>query len=639
MNELNKDPMFEIFIVEAKEILSSLEKVFIELKEGNIEFKSAVEEILRLFHTLKGSSAMMGYQDISELCHRVEDIFVKLKSSTAPNFNTNRFVLNMLKIIDFINSQISCIENGFSVPSCKDIESVLKELEVTLQNTKQNAVEQKYSIVMQFEDGWEMENLRAFLIVQKLKEYVNVLEYFPSNIEVDSSTADIIKKEGFKVKIETSLGDEDVLNLFSDFAWIKDIKIKKEMEDTKESYKERQEKEESSFTKNMQPSTRRLINVNVEKVDRLVDLLGEMVVTFSMLTQHPDMQEIKSEGLKVITLQMSKLIRDLQEVAMSMRMVPLSSTFQKLKRIVVEMSTKLNKQIEVQISGEETELDKVLIEYLTDPLIHIVRNAVDHGIEEKEERLKKGKSPHGTIFIGAKNSGSDVLITIEDDGRGLDREKIIKKALEKGLILEDSSLDDQLVYDLIFQTGFSTKEEATEYSGRGVGLDIVRNNIQKIGGRVFVDSQKDKGTKFTIRVPLTLAIIDGMLVKVDKQIFAVPLSSIIETFKIEKKEVVTEGCYQFIYKRGACYKVVDLKKIFWGRETLKDDREFYLGIMVSNGNKMAVLLVDQMVSQQQVVIKSLPQIVGKVPEISGCTLLGDGGIAFILDIDSLVERW
>ncbi|WP_271628547.1 chemotaxis protein CheA [Caldicellulosiruptor sp. DIB 104C] len=640
MNELNKDPMFEIFISEAREIINGLEKVFVELKEGNIEFKSAVEEALRLLHTLKGSSAMMGYQDISEVCHKVEDIFVNLKSSSILTLNIDKFILSMLKIIDFMNSQVASIENTLPLSSYEDIENVLLELEGILQETEQKAKSEKgqrYSIVMWFEDGWEMENLRAFLIVQKLKEYVNVLEYFPPNIEVDASTAEMIKKEGFKIVIETSLSKDDILCLFNDFVWIKDIRVEEKTKDAKNISEKNHEKEESTI-KNVQ-STGRLINVNVEKVDRLVDLIGEMVVTFSMLTQHPDIQEIKSEGFKGITLQMSKLIRDLQEIAMSMRMVPLSNTFQKLKRIVVEMSAKLNKQVEVQISGEETELDKVLIEYLTDPLIHIIRNAVDHGIEEKEERLKKGKSPQGNIFISAKSSGSDVLITIEDDGRGLDKEKIIKKALERGLISEKSDVDDQLVYDLIFQTGFSTKEEATEYSGRGIGLDIVKNNIQKIGGRIFVDSQKDIGTKFTIRIPLTLAIIDGMLVKVNEQIFALPLSTIVETFKVEKKDIVTEGYNQFIYKRGACYNVVDLRRVFYHKEALADERPFYLGVMVSNGSKVAVLLVDQMVSQQQVVIKSLPQIIGEVRGISGCTLLGNGGIALILDIDSLIERW
>ncbi|WAM34616.1 chemotaxis protein CheA [Caldicellulosiruptor morganii] len=640
MNELSKDPMFEIFISEAREIINGLEKIFIELKEGNVEEKFAIEEALRLLHTLKGSSAMMGYQDISKICHKLEDIFVNLKSTSISTKNIDKFILYMLKITDFLNSQIVSIENMLPLSSYEDIENVLLELESALLQEPEdinNEKGKKYLIVLCFEDGWEMENLRAFLIVQKLKEYVNVLEYFPPNIETDTSTAETIKREGFKILIETSISKEDILCLFNDFAWVKSIKIEEKMENEKNIFEKNNEREENC-AKSVSAAGR-LINVNIEKVDKLVDLIGEMVVTFSMLTQHPDIEKIKTESFKSIALQMSKLIRDIQEIAMSMRMVPLSSTFQKLKRIVVEMSAKLNKQVEVHISGEETELDKTLIEHLTDPLIHLIRNAVDHGIEEKDERLKKGKTPHGNIYISAKNSGSDVLITIEDDGRGLDRSKIIKKALERGLISEENDVDEQLVYDLIFHTGFSTKEEATEYSGRGVGLDIVKSNVQKIDGTVFVDSQKDTGTRFTIRIPLTLAIIDGMLVKVNEQIFVLPLSNVIETFKVEKEDIIAEGDYQFIYKRGACYKVIDLRKVFYSKEALEDQRTFYIGVQVGSSNKMAVLLVDEMVSQQQVVIKSLPQIVDRIKGISGCTLLGNGGIAMILDVDSLIERW
>jgi len=476
-----------------------------------------------------------------------------------------------------------------------------------------------------------MENLRAFLIVQNLKNYVKILEYQPSDIENNMQSAEKIKKDGFLIVIETPMKKEDVLKLFESFAWVKDIKLSETLE------KSAQDKEELS-NQSYFSYTNKLINVNIEKVDKLIDLIGEMVITFSMIVQHSEIKGDENSSIKNLTIQMSKLIRELQEVAMSMRMLPLSSTFQRMKRIIVEMSTKLQKPVEVHISGEETELDKVLIEHITDPLIHIVRNAIDHGIESQSERLQKGKSKVGNIYITAKNSGSEVIISIQDDGKGIDKEKIIKKALEKKLISSADDISENELFDLIFLPGFSTKEETTEYSGRGVGLDIVKRSIQKIGGKIVVESSKDVGTKFTIKIPLTLAIIDGMLIEVNGNIFVLPLNSIVETFKLEKTQIISENGVPFVYRRGLCFNIVDLNRIFFAGNMLSRIKQSYLGILVTNGEKSAILLVDNMISQQQIVIKTLPAILNQVRGISGCTLLGSGQIAFILDIDSLLER-
>jgi len=633
VNEAQKDPMFEIFVSEAKEIVSSLERIFIELKEGNRNFDVAVAEALRFFHTLKGSSAMMGFDDISKVCHRVEDIFVCMRDEGKLPTSLDTFILDMLNLIDFLTIQINRIENSQQPQDAENIEEVLEKVEMSLaENDKMQAEnEKRYHIRLLFEEGWEMENLRAFLIIQNLKQYVKVLEYLPSDIESNMASSEKIKKEGFFISIETLLKKEDVVKLFESFAWVRDIKVEEVSE------KASLTKEISSW-QNAIHSTNKLINVNIEKVDKLIDLIGEVVITFSMIVQHQEIKTDENSSFKNLTLQMSKLIRELQEVAMSMRMLPLSSTFQRLKRTIIEMSAKLQKHVDVHITGEETELDKVLIEHLTDPLIHIVRNAVDHGIEDKEERLKKGKGTTGNVYISAKNSGSEVVISIEDDGRGLNKEKILQRALERGLITSHDDIGEDEILELIFQPGFSTKEETTEYSGRGVGLDIVKNTVQKIGGRIFVESEKDRGTRFTIRIPLTLAIIDGMLIDVDGNVFVVPLSSIVETFKLEKQQIVLENETPFVYRRGICFSVIDLNKMFYGKDMLAKGRPFYLGILVTNGEKHGVLLVDNMISQQQIVIKTLPAILKQVRGISGCTLLGSGNIAFILDIDALLER-
>ena len=633
MNEIQKDPMFEIFISEAKEIVNSLERTFIDLKENNISLDAVASEALRLFHTLKGSSAMMGFNNLSEVCHKAEDIFIYVRDKKMIPKDLDEFILNMLRLVDFLNCQIVCLEGSEKSVSNDDIEDILTKLNESLHEFVDdvNKKEIRYYIKLFFQEGWEMENLRAFLIVQNLKNYAKILEYQPADIENNMQSAEKIKKDGFLIVIETPMKKEDVLKLFESFAWVKDIKLSETLE------KSAQDKEELS-NQSYFSYTNKLINVNIEKVDKLIDLIGEMVITFSMIVQHSEIKGDENSSIKNLTIQMSKLIRELQEVAMSMRMLPLSSTFQRMKRIIVEMSTKLQKPVEVHISGEETELDKVLIEHITDPLIHIVRNAIDHGIESQSERLQKGKSKVGNIYITAKNSGSEVIISIQDDGKGIDKEKIIKKALEKKLISSADDISENELFDLIFLPGFSTKEETTEYSGRGVGLDIVKRSIQKIGGKIVVESSKDVGTKFTIKIPLTLAIIDGMLIEVNGNIFVLPLNSIVETFKLEKTQIISENGVPFVYRRGLCFNIVDLNRIFFAGNMLSRIKQSYLGILVTNGEKSAILLVDNMISQQQIVIKTLPAILNQVRGISGCTLLGSGQIAFILDIDSLLER-
>jgi len=633
VNEIQKDPMFEIFISEAKEIVNSLERTFIDLKENNISLDAVASEALRLFHTLKGSSAMMGFNNLSEVCHKAEDIFICVRDKKMIPKDLDEFILNMLRLVDFLNCQIVCLEGSEKSISDDNIEDILTKLNESLHEFVDdvNKKETRYYIKLFFQEGWEMENLRAFLIVQNLKNYAKILEYQPADIENNMQSAEKIKKDGFLIVIETPMKKEDVLKLFESFAWVKDIKLSETLE------KSAQDKEELS-NQSYFSYTNKLINVNIEKVDKLIDLIGEMVITFSMIVQHPEIKGDENSSIKNLTIQMSKLIRELQEVAMSMRMLPLSSTFQRMKRIIVEMSTKLQKPVEVHISGEETELDKILIEHITDPLIHIVRNAIDHGIESQSERLQKGKSKVGNIYITAKNSGSEVIISIQDDGKGIDKEKIIKKALEKKLISSADDISENELFDLIFLPGFSTKEETTEYSGRGVGLDIVKRSIQKIGGKIVVESSKDVGTKFTIKIPLTLAIIDGMLIEVNGNIFVLPLNSIVETFKLEKTQIISENGVPFVYRRGLCFNIVDLNRIFFTGNMLSRIKQSYLGILVTNGEKSAILLVDNMISQQQIVIKTLPAILNQVRGISGCTLLGSGQIAFILDIDSLLER-
>ena len=372
-----------------------------------------------------------------------------------------------------------------------------------------------------------------------------------------------------------------------------------------------------------------------------MDLVGELVIAESMVLENPDLEGLQLDNFQKSARQLSKITNEIQDVVMSVRMVPLSATFQRMNRIVRDMCRKLNKDISLKIIGEETEVDKNIIERITDPLMHLVRNAVDHGIESIEERQKIGKPKQGTVILEAKNVGSDVHIIVKDDGRGLNKEKILIKAKEHGLLpLDEENMTDSEIYKLILLPGFSTKDNVTEYSGRGVGMDVVAKNIESIGGSISIDSENYKGTQITLKIPLTLAIIDGMNLKVGKSTFTIPTISVQETFKLKDEQVIVDpDGSEMILVRGECYPVLRLHKFFDIKTDTTNLSEGII-IMISQDNKVSCIFGDRLLGQQQVVVKSLPEYVKRFKEvkgIAGCTLLGDGSISLILDTSGLMH--
>ena len=323
---------------------------------------------------------------------------------------------------------------------------------------------------------------------------------------------------------------------------------------------------------------------------------------------------------------------------MSIRMVPLSMTFQKMKRIVRDMGKKLNKSVELEIIGEETEVDKNIIERISDPLIHLIRNSIDHGIEEVEERKAKGKPPVGKLVLEAKNAGGDVWVIVRDDGRGLKKERILKKAQKNGLIYKpEDELTDSEIYSFIFMPGFSTNEGVTEFSGRGVGMDIVTKNISMVGGTISVDSMPERGTTFVIRFPLTLAIINGMAVGVGESRFTIPTISIKESFRISNEMIIEDNKgNETIMVRGEAYPILRLHR-FYNINTKVTDLKEGIAVMVENDSRVLCLFADQLLGEQQVVVKALPKYIKKVKGIGGCTLLADGSISLILNIADMIN--
>ena len=378
------------------------------------------------------------------------------------------------------------------------------------------------------------------------------------------------------------------------------------------------------------------IRVDTDKIDKLINLVGELVITQSMITDLGEKFTISQLPiLQERIVQLERNTRELQERVMSIRMMPIGSAFHRFPRLVRDLAGKSGKQIQLVMTGEETELDKTLIEAIGDPLTHLVRNSADHGLEPPEERLAQGKSAKGTIRLHAYHDGGNICISVEDDGRGLNREKIVKKAIEKGIIADGSNLSDEEVYQLIFRPGFSTAETITDVSGRGVGMDVVKRNIEGLGGSVGVQSTFGKGSKLTLKLPLTLAIIDGMTVRVGQDNYIIPLITVTESIRPKKSELQKMvGKGEVVNLRGEWVPMVRLYEVFGVTPDYCDPSEALLVIVEAEGRRIAVL-VDELTGQQQVVIKSLEENYRKVEAISGATILGDGQVALILDVPGL----
>ena len=698
MSDFNlNDPIVEMFLFETSQLLEQLEQIILSSDAKNYYSQEEVNEAFRIMHTIKGSSAMMMYDEISALSHTTEDLFYYIREEKPRQNFCSSLTDLLLECVDFIKNELEKVQNRDSVDG--DASNLIKRIEDFLMELKKNSEDVSkeqndsellnvFKAVIRFEEGCEMENVRAYAIIHNLEKYTDELIYYPKDIVENNETAEIIRQEGFQIYLKTHKSWDDIYEHLMETVFLKELelteiddeifaifsnKFDKEIIDESASkvslqntndYKssderegdsqinnnlfinieksklEKEQKEHNSDNFNVS-STSSVISVSVEKLDKLMDLVGELVIAESMVLENPDLEGLQLDNFQKSARQLSKITNEIQDVVMSVRMVPLSATFQRMNRIVRDMCRKLNKDISLKIIGEETEVDKNIIERITDPLMHLVRNAVDHGIESIEERQKIGKPKQGTVILEAKNVGSDVHIIVKDDGRGLNKEKILIKAKEHGLLpLDEENMTDSEIYKLILLPGFSTKDNVTEYSGRGVGMDVVAKNIESIGGSISIDSENYKGTQITLKIPLTLAIIDGMNLKVGKSTFTIPTISVQETFKLKDEQVIVDpDGSEMILVRGECYPVLRLHKFFDIKTDTTNLSEGII-IMISQDDKVSCIFGDRLLGQQQVVVKSLPEYVKRFKEvkgIAGCTLLGDGSISLILDTSGLMH--
>jgi two-component system, chemotaxis family, sensor kinase CheA len=378
------------------------------------------------------------------------------------------------------------------------------------------------------------------------------------------------------------------------------------------------------------------IRVDTEKLDDLMNLVGELIIAETTVTKNPDLEGHDFENFQKAALNLNRITRSLQEIAMAVRMVPISATFRKMVRLVRDVSNKQHKKVELLLSGEETEVDKTVVESISDPLVHLIRNAVDHGIESSEDRVGKGKPAAGHVWLDARHQSGEVWITLRDDGRGLDPKKILAKALQKKIADPRREYTDREVIDFIFAAGFSTADAVTDISGRGVGMDVVRRNIEAVGGKIETNTRVGSGTTFTLRIPLTLAIIEGMLVRVGSSYYTIPLLAIRESVKAKRADVtLTADGAELMSLRKRFLPVVRVYQ-FHGIEGASERIEDGILMVVESSGKTACLLVDEVIGQRQTVIKSLPDYLRQVRGVAGCSILPNGDISLILDIEGVL---
>ncbi|MCI9327057.1 chemotaxis protein CheA [bacterium 1xD8-48] len=718
--EFSTDGMLDIYLFENEQLLEQLQERVLEQKDAECFDEDSINEIFRTMHTIKGSSGIMMFDNITAVSHKLEDVFYYLRESHPDNVPHLQLVEHVLEVEDFISGELEKIRSGD--PADGDATALVADLDKFLNMLKnggaaagqeeppENVHEEPrhfyiapvattdsrfYKIYLTFYPTTEMANVHAYKTVYALKEIAEDLLYSPEDIISDESSAETILKEGFRILLQAQCTEEDIRQIIGvgydikevdvyeckaeeflqgfDFgedepaaapvidlnASVEEIESKAEAgagEEKKEAeapakskmapgdfvIKSKEPGKRKTLAKDKKSDKASFISVNVSKMDQLMELIGELVISESVVLQSPDLNVpgLYLDNFHKAAAQLSKVSTDLQDVIMSMRMVPLTNTFQKMNRIVFDTSRKLGKDIEFVMVGDQTEVDKNIIEHISDPLMHIVRNSVDHGIETKEERIESGKPEKGKVTLSAKTEAGKVWISVSDDGAGLDRDKIIAKARKQGLLDDtkpDSAYSDKEVYQFITLPGFSTNEQVTEISGRGVGMDVVIQNIQAIGGTLEIESTAGLGSTMSLKIPLTLAIIDGIVMETGNSSFVMETGVIKEFIRVKEEMMIHEpNGDEYIMIRGECYPVLRLGK-WYGLEQYEESVEKGIMLILEVEDKKICLLVDKLVGEREIVVKPIPSYIGKVKGLSGCTQLGDGSIALILDATGLIE--
>ena len=667
------------FLHETEEMLEQLDEVLLDSERAKGITDENINKIFRITHTIKGSAAMMSFNTISTLAHSVEDVFYILRGDPASlDLVFNSLFDLVFRASDFFKLELKKIqEGGYEEGDPSEIITELESQAAIIKgeampavesadpvDTEAPSIEGAVTIRVFFENDCGMENVRAFMLLNQLAPYCDELSSIPANPETNPALADEIIKNGFKIFCRPTHAISDVQSVIESALSIKSFELlatdsvpaelaaptpaleKIEEAEPKPMSATAQSVLDTSIDTIKKQSAgvgvkQSLISVNQLKLDQLMDLVGEIVTAESMVARNPDIIGLKLENFTKSVRELRKLTDELQDIVMSIRMVPLLGTFHKMDRIVRDLGKKLGKKAELITEGGDTEVDKTINDAIVDPLMHMIRNSMDHAIELPEARAALGKPETGTVLLSAKNTGGEIQITVSDDGAGLDTDRLLSKAKAKGLLTKpESAYTEKEIFHLIMLPGFSTNTDVTELSGRGVGMDVVKKNIEQVGGTISISSERDKGTTFTIKIPLTLAIVDGMNISVGDTVFTLPITGIRQSFKINEETQIINNSdgSEMILLRGECYPIVRLKPLF-GIERGCDDLNSGILIQVDSSSSGYCLFADELLGEYQVVVKPFPVFLKKYDlknhGLSGCSVLGDGSISLILDLNTL----
>lgn len=694
---MDMNQYLDMFIEESKEHLQAINANLL-LLESDPDSTQIVNEIFRSAHTLKGMAATMGFEDMASLTHESENVLDLIRNN---KLKINSDIMDVIfQSVDLIEGMVYNIIDGgdgsadvsgpvgklrlivagdlhavkaastapqqekASAPSseepAKDLASAeaqydyshynLDEFAITVMKQSKDAGQNVFWIKVILRDDCLLKAARAYMVFDNLESLGEVIKSKPSVEDIENERFD----QEFEIVFVTEKPLEEIRKTVENVSEIKEVNIEKiEMQAALEADAAKQEiaatavaspeKKQTDNTQaaaannNKKVSTGKTIRVDIERLDILMNLFSELVIDRGRLEQLA--RESGKSDLQETVEHMSRISGDLQNIILTMRMVPVDQVFNRFPRMVRDLAKELNKKINLEIFGAETELDRTVIDEIGDPLVHLLRNSIDHGVESPTERRMAGKSEEGSVQLKAYHSGNHVFIEVKDDGKGINKDKVLKKAIDRGIVnpLNADSMTDKQIYELLFASGLSTADVVSDISGRGVGLDVVKTKIESLGGSVSVDSNLGKGTTFLIQLPLTLSIISAMLVQIENEKYAVPLSSIIETAVFRQDEIMMAHRQKVIDFRGKVVPLVSLKEIFNIPDNGIEKDDEVAVVIVRKGEKMAGLIVDSFIGQQEIVLKSLGKYLVNVFAISGATILGDGQVALIIDCNALIK--
>lgn len=680
-----------MFLEESKEHLQTLNSCLLDLENdpGNL---TVLDEIFRSAHTIKGMSATMGFTTIAELTHEMENVLDLLRKGVlAANDDITDTLFTCVDTLEQLienvaaNSDltidikplianltalakgepIAAAEQQPAKPAAAQADAVSDEPTATadLDGTELDVVKaakkqglECYEVQVALRDGCLLKSARAYMVMNALEELGEVIKSVPPVDELEKENFD----NSFQVTLLTSADAEKIETSVLSISEVDKAEaipvvipeaaakpapaveaqpnsVPAANKAEKKAAPVKAEKPAAAEHNDKKLKSGQSVRVDIDKLDNLLNLVGELVINKTRLEQIGLTHRL-TDLVETIE-QMDRVTTDLQTVVMKVRMVPVGQVFNRFPRMVRDLSRELNKEINLIIQGEETELDRTVIDEIGDPLVHLLRNSIDHGVEHPEERQAKGKNPVGEVRLIARHEGNNVIIMVEDDGKGINADVIKQKAIEKGMITqaEADKLEPAEAVRLVFLAGFSTAEAVTDVSGRGVGMDAVKTKIEALGGMVDVETKINEGSKFKIRLPLTLAIIQALLVKVSEEIYAIPLGSIDSTINITPQDIKTIQNQEAILLRGQIIPIVRLANVLNVPANTQDNQEELFVVIVHIGENRAGIIVDTLIGQQEIVIKSMGKLLAGIKVIAGATILGNGQVALILDVGALKQ--